>query len=271
MRPTVGGNLTEEKALRRNVSLPMLLVLLLIVVGCGDNGPDDSLDPAEQPRVEELETEIAQLRDRVDELEQQNEVLEGELTRMGETSSDDDANDEANDDVNDDANDEANDDDENDDDAAAPIEWPNEVAREWTAKGLIDQLRLHLRDPEAEADMPEGWEPGMTAWVPFEVPDEVQGAHDTPGEVMAGLARGVDAAMLGYDQWEVTIRVLLDDDDPDLAYGALLGWGFLDDSVVGRDIRITLTRTDDGRWQPGGAEQRQHCRRGVSADQTLCI
>ncbi|GEM_PF-2294720 len=236
----------EELTLRRH-TFPAILLVLLLIAACGDADPDDGPDPQDQQRIEELEAELDQLRDRVDELEQENEALEDEVTALREAVPDDDVN----------------------DDAAAPIEWPDEVADVWTAEGLIDQLRVHLRDPEAE--MPEGWEPGMTAWAPFEVPDAVLGVYDTPGEVMAELAAVVDAPLLGRDQWEVTIRVLTDADDPDLAYGALLGWGFLDDSVVGRDIRITLTRTDDQRWEPGGAEQRQHCMRGVSDDQTACI
>jgi hypothetical protein len=241
--------------LRRSASPVILLVLLLVLAGCGDDDPHD--DRAQQ-RVEELEEEnealegeLGQVRDRLESLEQQNDALEDQLTALQEASPDDERADDPN---------------EADDEAIA---WPSEVAEAWTAEGLIDQLHLHVRDP-ADADLPEGWDPGMTAWVPFEVPDEVRGVYDTPGAVMAELAAVVDAPLLGRDQWEVAIRVLIDEDDPDLAYGTLLGWGFLDDVVVGRDLRITLTRTDGERWEPGGAEQRLHCMRGVSGDRTGC-
>jgi hypothetical protein len=230
-----------ETILRR-YAVPAILLVLLLIAACGEADPPD---PEAQQRIEELEAELDHLRDRVDASEQENEALEDELAAIRDTSPDDDT----------------------DDDARAPIE----VASVWTAEGLIDQLRVHLRDARAEPEMPEGWEPGMTAWVPYEIPDEVRGVYDTPGEVMAELAAVTDAPLLGRDQWEVTIRVLLDEDDPDLAYGVLLGWGFLDDSVIGRDVRITLTRSDDERWEPGGAEQRQHCMRGVSGDQTACL
>ncbi len=235
----------------RNATAALLLVLLLALTACGDPDPEDGVDPQTQERVGELETELEQLRAQVDELEQENQALEDELA--------------AREDADPDAAPDA------DDERPAATDPLADVADAWSAEGLVDQLRIHLRDPEAEAEMPEGWEPGTTDWAPFEVPDGVEGTYDTPGAVMAALAAEVDVDLLGQDQWETTIRVLLDEDDPELAYGAVLGWGFLDDSVVGRDIRMTLTRTGDQRWEPGGAEQRQHCLRGVSDDQTACL
>jgi outer membrane murein-binding lipoprotein Lpp len=237
----------------RRSALSSVFVLVLVASGCGDDEP--SPDAAAEERVEELEGEVEDLRARVDDLEAENEALETELGAVRE----DEPNDE----------DAAEDEDPAEDEqATAPLEWPSEVAQEWTAEGLVEQLRVHVRDVD-EIEMPEGWEPGMTAWVPFEVPEAVAGTYETPGEIMVELAAVIDAPLLGQDQWETTVRVLADEDDPDLAYGALLAWGFLDDSVIGRDVRITLTRTDDG-WEPGGAEQRQHCMRGVSGDQTAC-
>lgn len=230
--------------------LPLLLVLLLVLAACGPDG-EESPDAQAQERIAQLEDELDRSRDRTETLEQENLALEEQLAALEDAAPGDDP------------------------DAAgeqpAPTAPFEDVADIRTAEGLIDQLRVHLRDPELEAEMPEGWEPGMTDWTPFEAPDRVAGTYDTPGEVMAALAAEVDAALLGQDQWETTIRVLLDEDDTDLAYGAVLGWGFKDDSVVGRDIRMTLTRTDDDRWEPGGAEQRQHCMRGVTDDGTACI
>ncbi|TVR32134.1 MAG: hypothetical protein EA388_12465 [Nitriliruptor sp.] len=247
-----GGTISDEVTMshRRNSTSALLLVLLLALTACGDPEPDDQADPQAQERIEELEAELEQLKDRVGELEQENQALEDELAAREDADPEDDP----------DAADEQ----------PAPTDPLEDVADTWTAEGLIDQLRVHLQDPGLEAEMPEGWEPGKTDWVPFEAPDGVAGTYDTPGEVVAALAAAIDAALLGRDQWETTIRVLTDEDDPDLAYGAVLGWGFLDDSVVGRDVRITLTRTDDDRWEPGGAEQRQHCMRGVTDDGTAC-
>jgi hypothetical protein len=62
--------------------------------------------------------------------------------------------------------------------------------------------------------------------------------------------------------------VLLDQSDPDQAYVAVLSYGMADDAVAGRDVRMTITRSDDG-WEPGGAEERFHCMRGVDGD--LCV
>lgn len=239
---------------RHAARLPLLLVLLLaLAAACGPDG-EEAADAQAQERIAQVEDELERSRDQVETLEQENQALEDELAALEDA------------------------DPEGDPDGADPAEEPpastgpfEDVADIRTAEGLIDQLRVHLRDPELEAEMPEGWEPGMTDWTPFEAPDRVAGTYDTPGEVMAALAAEVDAALLGQDQWETTIRVLLDEDDTDLAYGAVLGWGFKDDSVVGRDIRMTLTRTDDDRWEPGGAEQRQHCMRGVTDDGTACI
>ena len=235
---------------RHAARLPLLLALLLIVAACGPDG-EEAADAQAQERIAQLEDELERSRDRVETLEQENQELEDELAALEDADREDDP----------DAADEQ----------PAPTAPFGDVADVWTAEGLIDQLRVHLRDPELEAEMPEGWEPGTTDWTAFEAPDGVAGTYDTPGEVMSALAGEVDVALLGQDQWETTIRVLLDEDDPDLAYGAVLGWGFLDDSVIGRDIRMTLTRTDDDRWEPGGAEQRQHCMRGVTDDGTACI
>jgi hypothetical protein len=234
--------------MRRVTTLTSLLVLGAVAVGCGAEGPDTAVDAVTvapesaalgstaDDRVDDLEAELAEVRDRVDDLESRTAALEAEL---GEDVG------------------------EGPDEPTA-----SEPARPRTAEGLIDQLRVYLRDLDA---LPDGFEPGVTNWTEFEVPEEVQDVYDTPGEVMAQLAAVEDAPQLGTDVWETTIRVLLDEDDPDLAYGAMLSWGFLDDSVEGRDVRITLTRTDDDRWEPGGAEQRFQCIRGVTDDGELCL
>jgi outer membrane murein-binding lipoprotein Lpp len=242
-----------------------LFVLVLVLAGCGDDGTDDP-DPAARERVEELEAELDEARSRIDELEERNDELEADLRAAredGPADEPEDAQDEGDADA-----DDAGDGTEETADETDPPNWPTEVAQERTAEGLIDQLRLHVRDLD-DAEMPEGWQPGTTEWEPFELPDGVRGTYDTPGEIVAELAAALYVRQLGQDTWETTVRVLLDEDDPDLAYGAVLGWGFLDDAVLGEDIRITLTRTDDERWEAGGAEVRAHCMRGV--DGTMCL
>ena len=237
---------------RRAVALAA--VLALGIAACGE--PDDDGDGELAARVAELEAELDDARDQVDDLEAEN----AELTASLEA---DDADDVADDDAPDDASDDTTDDAPADDPAPTA-----EAAQPRTAEGLIDQLRAHLQ--AGQDDLPDEWEPGATEWEAYDVPDAVQGTYDTPGAVMAALAAETDASQLGQDQWETTIRVLYDEDDEDLAYGAMLSWGFLDDSVAGRDVRITITRTADG-WEPGGAEQRFQCLRGVTDDGELCV
>jgi outer membrane murein-binding lipoprotein Lpp len=253
---------------RSRCVLAGLFVLVFVLAGCGDDGTDDP-DPAAQDRVEELEGELDEARSRIDELEERNDALEADLRAAREDGPADEPEDpqDADDADADDAGD-AGDAGEGTADGTEPPDWPTEVAQERTAEGLIDQLRLHVRDLD-DAEMPEGWQPGTTEWEPFELPDEVRGTYDTPGEIVAELAAVLYVPQLGQDTWETTVRVLLDEDDPDLAYGAVLGWGFLDDAVLGEDIRITLTRTEDERWEAGGAEVRAHCMRGV--DGTMCL
>ena len=236
--------------MRRLTVMAALVVLGTSTFGCvvggaPEVGPDAAvatLEPAADDRLDALEAELAEVRGRVDDLEARTA---GPGTQPGEDST------------------------EPGEDSAGPAEpGAARPAPLRAPEALIDQPRVYLRDLD---DLPEGSEPGVTDWTAFEVPDEVQGVYGTPGEVVAQLAAVEDAPRLGTEVWETTIRVLLDDDDPDLAYGAMLSWGLLDDSIEGRDVRITLTRTDDDRWQPGGAEQRFHCIRGVTDDGELCV
>jgi hypothetical protein len=130
-----------------------------------------------------------------------------------------------------------------------------------SAEGLPEQLRL-LFDP---GELPEGFEPDTTGWRDHEPPAGLDDAYGSPGALALALAVALDAEALGEDLWETTTRVLLDQSDPDQAYVAVLSWGLADDAVVGRDVRMTITRSDDG-WEPGGAEERHHCQRGVDGD-----
>jgi hypothetical protein len=130
-----------------------------------------------------------------------------------------------------------------------------------SAEGLHEQLRLRA----APGELPEDHEPGSTDWRDREPPADLGDGHDTPGELALALAAALDAELLGEELWETTTRVLPDHSDGDQAYVAVLSWGFADDAVVGRDVRMTITRTGDG-WAPGDVEERHHCLRGVDDD-----
>jgi hypothetical protein len=209
-----------------------LVALALALTACGDgDGGDD--DTELQARVAELEQERDAADARADSLAEENERLEAELSELRA---------------------------ERDDAADGEADERAEPAPVRTPEGLVDQLRAHLARP----DEPEEFEPDTTDWRTFELPDGLETTHDSPGAAASALLEALEAESLGQDVWEATTRVLLDPDDQDTAYVAVLSWGWADDATEGRDVRVTLTRADDGEWELGGAEAREHCRRGVT-------
>ena len=211
-----------------------LVALALAVTACGD-GADDGADGELQARVAELEQERDAAEARADSLAEENERLEEELVELRADDPDDETEERP---------------------EPEPLRTP---------EGLVDQLRAHFPRP----DEPEEFEPGTTDWRAFELPGELEATHDSPGAAASALLEALEAQRLGQDVWEATTRVLLDPDDQDTAYAAVLSWGWADDATAGRDVRVTLTRTDDGEWQLGGAEARAHCRRGVT--EGMCL
>ena len=212
--------------------------LALVLTACGAEEADDGA----QARVDQLEQRVDELEDARDAAEQEaqelaleNEQLEAELAALGE------------------------------EDAPEPEEPParDEPAPLRSEEGLTEQLRL-LFDQQA----PDEFEPGTTEWTDAELPDGVEGAYSTAGQLAVALVDAEHAAGLGPELWEATVRVLPDADDPDLASIAVLAWGLADDATIGTDLRVTVIRTDDG-WVAQDAERRHHCMRGVSDG--LCV
>lgn len=225
--------------------------IAIVLVGCGDG--DTTETAAQEERLAELEAELDATRADAAELLAENEQLRDEL-RVAEAAPDDEVDpgpvDEGEPDTG----------DPDGDGSAVP-----QPQRERSAEGLSEQLRTLFLPGREE---PLGYEPGTTDWRSAELPDGLDGPYDTPGALAFDLAAALDADLLGMDGWETTTRVLYDEDDPDLAYVAVLSWGLADDAVAGRDLRVTVTG-GEGAWQPGGAEERFHCRRGVTDD--LCV
>lgn len=162
--------------------------------------------------------------------------------------------------------------------ASAPsqdLKAPTQEAAEdppspWTREGLADPLRRYL---EPAAGPPE-WQPGATPWEEVPVARHLQAdapGHDSPAELLlAHTAQGEGRAMgLGQDAWEVTLRVLPHDGDPTVATGVIQVWGYKDDSLEGRDLRLHLEEGEEG-WFVTKKERRLHCRRGVTDDH-LCV
>jgi hypothetical protein len=229
----------------RRTATATVALAALVAVACGTEDGDDQA--AGEDRIAALEEELAQAARRADELAEENAELEAELEAA---RADEDP--------------EAGTDEEGTtgpDEALEPAASPQPMR---SAEGLNEQLRLLF----APGELPEGYEPGSTDWRPRDAPADLDGSFGSPGELAFALAAALDAGSLGQDLWETTTRVLLDQSDPDQAYVAVLSFGMADDAVAGREVRMTITRSDDG-WEPGGAEERFHCMRGVDGD--LCV
>lgn len=156
--------------------------------------------------------------------------------------------------------------DEGDDDA------PRAPEGLWTADGLVDAMRTHFPLPP---DHPEEWEPAPTRWEEVPVPPHFRAGraeYDSPAELLLNRAAELDGGEeggLGRDIWETTLRVLPHESDPPRATGVILQWGFKDDAVEGRDVRLHMERGDGG-WFVTAMELRLHCRRGVTGGD-LCL
>jgi hypothetical protein len=231
--------------LRRTTTATVALTAL-VTVACGTE--DGSDQAATEERIAALEEELAQAERRADDLAEENAELEAELEAERA----------------DDGPEATTDEDETPDPDETPDEPASTPQPMRSAEGLNDQLRL-LFD---RGDLPEGFEPGSTDWRPHDPPEDLDDSYGSPGELAIALAAALDAEALGPDLWETTTRVLMDQSDADQAYVAVLSYGMADDAVAGRDVRMTITRSDD-RWAPGGAEERFHCLRGVDDD--LCV
>lgn len=226
---------TDRTGSRRpSLLLALLGATVLLMAGCA--APEE---PGDEPSSSELREERDELRTQLDATEEELRAAEAELERLQERVDRRDAEDET------------------------PEPEPDAPARPRTPEGLIDQPRASI-DPEG---LPEGFEPGTTPWESYDLPEAVDGAFERPGDVAFEIAEAIGGTNLGGPDgaWETTVRVLLDEDDPDLATAAVLRWGFLDDAVAGEDVRVTLVRDDEG-WRAGGAERRLHCIRGVTED-----
>ncbi len=214
----------------RTVASALVLALGLAACGTDDERAQDDAH-VEEDRLAEVEQERDDARELAEERAAEIERLDREVERL-------------------------------EDQLAQAPEEPASPQPLRTPEGLTDQLRLHL----GFGDLPEGFDPGSTGWTSFDLPTAAVGTYAEPGDAAAAVLHELEAAGLGLDVWEATARVLLDPEDQALAYAAVLSWGWADDAVIGRDVRVTLTRTDDGEWETGGAEARHHCIRGVTDD-----
>jgi hypothetical protein len=144
-------------------------------------------------------------------------------------------------------------------------------AMQWSAEGLADQPRMAEWKAMAEV-RDSGWTPGTTSWREshLAIPEAFTRAgstYQTPGALVAGLVPALNLAeRLGQETWELTVRVYLPEEGQ--ASAIVMGWGFKDDSVAGRDHLLGL-RQHQAIWYVVDIQERFHCWRGVTDD--LCL
>jgi hypothetical protein len=139
-------------------------------------------------------------------------------------------------------------------------------SRLWDREGLEAQPRLSALRASIPPDL--GYTPGTTDWrdlsgpLPPGLAAQQGGEH--PGELLHRIGDAMDfPTALGRDVWEVTYRIYEESDT--LATGLILTWGLQDDSITGRDLRVTMRRSDTG-WHAAEVEERFHCSRSVTPE-----
>lgn len=143
---------------------------------------------------------------------------------------------------------------------------PEPKALEWqettlTAQPALDRLRERVGSDRGHA-------PGTTEWRSAPMHQEARETRaGSPGRLLQKIALALgDGDFLGSDVWEQTVRVWQSDEQN--AVGVILYWGYKDDSMAGRDLRLTMV-LDTNLWRPVELEERFQCRRGVANG--LCL
>ena len=151
---------------------------------------------------------------------------------------------------------------------ASMLQEDGEQPRAWSPEGLFHQ-------PEMEQlkilGQEYGFSPGATDWRDSDVElyEEFTGqrGEETPAELLVSLGHDLPlSASLGRDLWEMTLRIMIEDDK---ATGAIMFWGLKDDATAGIDYRVSM-ETEDGLWIVTLVEERYHCRRGVCEVEQIC-
>lgn len=147
----------------------------------------------------------------------------------------------------------------------ASTEVPDPVM--WDQEGLDVQLRTLIRNHDVSADMTTPWRlPYYALPARLTVPEE-EGPLSPASLLLEFMEEFGFFDGLGTDVWEITQRILYDDDKH--ATGVVQRWGFLDDSVVGSDLLIKM-KYSNNRWVIVEVKQRAHCYRGLTPE-GLCI
>ncbi len=148
--------------------------------------------------------------------------------------------------------------------AVAEESAPSGSVQRWSREGLLENRRMEEFTATANPDFAN---PGTTDWREAEVPAALRDeTFPAPGGALVALQQAVDIdAQLGMDLRELTARAYIDGDE---AGGALLLWGFKDDSLAGKDIMVMLEADGDA-WRVASMQERFHCVRGTVGE--LCM
>jgi len=119
-----------------------------------------------------------------------------------------------------------------------------------------------------------GWEQASTNWrkLDGEFDETISSPNQSwqsPGMLMLAFMTDVEVSyFLGQDVWEINSRIEFTDENN--ANGYILSYGWLDDSIAGSDIKLTMKK-DNGFWYIEYAEEREQCYRGLDKTKGLCL
>ena len=119
-----------------------------------------------------------------------------------------------------------------------------------------------------------GWEQVSTNWrkLDGEFDETISSPNQfwqSPGMLMLAFMTDLEVSyFLGQDVWEINSRIEFTDENN--ANGYILSYGWLDDSIAGNDIKLTMKK-DNGFWYIEYAEEREQCYRGLDKTKGLCL
>ncbi len=129
------------------------------------------------------------------------------------------------------------------------------------------QLWTIVRDTSFAEE--NNWDLGVTNWLEWKGHFDQELTFESPGEIMNAWVKDVsDIYWLGQELWEISMRNEYIDENH--AVGYILRYGFLDDSIAGDDVKLTMVRENDT-WSIKKVEMRHHCSRYVNDEKELCV
>ncbi|UCZ53546.1 hypothetical protein LGQ02_01745 [Bacillus shivajii] len=144
-----------------------------------------------------------------------------------------------------------------------------EAPRLW--RDADTQIWEYVRDFSMTEE--NGWMRGTTEWRDWEGDADhfylpTDESWETPTALMyEWMLEEETMSWLGLDVWETTLRIEYPSEYK--AVGYILNYGFKDDSVAGRDMKLTMHQ-NKAYWYLDEVKVRDQCARNVSEDKDLC-